>query len=212
MTLRYVRDRADAGDRRRVLDVAALPDHAFGHHGLIWWGTLGFMVIEGAMLLMVLIAYYYLRLRVDQWPPGVPLPGLQYGTMNLLLMTVSLVPAHLTKVAAERYDLRKVRLWLIVLTLFGVAATVLRALEFTTLNCRWDSGAYGSIVWFVIGLHTTHLVTDVVDGGVLAALMFSSHVEPKRFVDVSENSLYWYYIVAWWVPYYLTIYFAPRWL
>ena len=199
-------------ERRRVLDVAALPEYAVGTQGLIWWGTAGYMVIEGAMLLMVLIVYFYLRLRVDQWPPSVPPPDIRFGTINLLLMFASLVPAYMAKVAGEKFDLAKVQLWLIVLTIFGVAATVVRAYEFTTLNCRWDTNAYGSIVWFVIGLHTTHLVTDVVDGAVLAALMFSSHVDKTRFVDVSENSLYWYYIVAWWVPYYLTIYFAPRWL
>jgi hypothetical protein len=24
--------------------------------------------------------------------------------------------------------------------------------------------------------------------------------------------LYWYFIVLWWIPIYLTVYFAPRWL
>jgi cytochrome c oxidase subunit III len=31
-------------------------------------------------------------------------------------------------------------------------------------------------------------------------------------VDVSENSLYWYFIVAWWIPTYVTIYLAPKFL
>ena len=46
----------------------------------------------------------------------------------------------------------------------------------------------------------------------LTALVFTGHVEPKRLVDVSENALYWYFVVASWVPIYLTLYFAPRWL
>ena len=45
----------------RAIDVAALPDHSFGHKGLIWWGTVGFMVIEGSMFIMVLVAYFVLR-------------------------------------------------------------------------------------------------------------------------------------------------------
>ena len=198
--------------RRRALDVAALPDHAFGHQGLIWWGTIGFMVIEGSMFVMVLVAYYYLRLRVEMWPPSLPDPALAVASWNLLLVFASLLPAHLAKRAAERYDLGKVRLWLIVLTLVGLATLVLRAFEFPSLNCRWDDNAYGSIVWMIMGLHTIHVATDVVDGAVLTALMFSSHVENKRFVDVSENSLYWYFIVLWWVPVYTTVYLAPRWL
>ena len=55
-------------------------------------------------------------------------------------------------------------------------------------------------------------MTDVVDGAVLTALMFVRPGGKKRYIDVSENSLYWYFIVLWWVPYYLTVYWAPRWL
>jgi len=29
-------------------------------------------------------------------------------------------------------------------------------------------------------------------------------------VDVSENSIYWYFVVAMWVPLYAVIYIAPR--
>jgi hypothetical protein len=56
------------------------------------------------------------------------------------------------------------------------------------------------------------VATDVVDTGVLTAVMFAGPVTPRRFVDASENSLYWYFIVAWWVPIYITLYLAPRWL
>ena len=47
---------------------------------------------------------------------------------------------------------------------------------------------------------------------VLTALICTGHAEPKRMVDVSENALYWYFVVFSWIPVYLTIYFAPRWL
>lgn len=197
---------------RRTLDVAALPDHAFGHKGLIWWGTVGFMVIEGAMLLLHLVTYFYLRTRVPEWPPGLPNPGVTFGTANTILMLASLVPNHLAKFAAEEYDVGRVRLWLPVAVLFGVGFLVLRWFEFGSLASRWDSNAYGSIVWVTLGLHTAHVLTDVVDSAVIAVLMFTRHVEPKRLVDVSENSLYWDFIVLTWLPIYAVIYWAPRWL
>jgi cytochrome c oxidase subunit III len=197
---------------RRVLDVSPLPTGAFGHHGLVWWGTAGFMVIEGSMLLMVLIAYFYLRLQVSDWPPSRPNPDIMFGTLNLLLVLVSLVPAALAKFAAEKLDLRAVRIWLGVLTIIGIGSLVLRTLEFPALNTRWDDNAYGSIVWLVLGLHTAHVAVDVVDSAVLLTMMFTGPITKKRMIDVSENSLYWYFIVFWWIPVYLTIYFAPRWL
>jgi heme/copper-type cytochrome/quinol oxidase subunit 3 len=74
---------------------------------------------------------------------------------------------------------------------FGVVFLVIRGFEFTALNCAWDTNAYGSILWAIMGLHTAHLLTDVVDTGVLTALMFTRHARGRRFVDVSENAFYW---------------------
>ena len=199
-------------NERLVLDVAPLPKFAFGHKGLIWWGTVGFMVIEGSMFVMALIVYFYLRLKVDAWPPSLPNPDIGFATANLAVVLVSCVPNALAKRAAEAFDLRKVQLWLVVLTLAGVVTVVLRAFEYTQLNCRWDDNAYGSIVWVLLSLHTIHVATDVVDSAVLTTLMFTGPVTERRFVDASENSLYWYFIVVWWIPIYLTVYFAPRWL
>jgi heme/copper-type cytochrome/quinol oxidase subunit 3 len=76
---------------------------------------------------------------------------------------------------------------------------------------RWDANAYGSIVWAILLLHTTHLVTDCFDTVVLAALMHTPHGEkPRRSVDVSENALYWHFVVITWVPLYALVYLVPR--
>ena len=88
----------------------------------------------------------------------------------------------------------------------------MRGFEFTTLNVRWDTNAYGSVVWLLLGLHTTHLITDTVDTVVLAVLFFTGPLEGKRFVDVSENALYWYFVVVSWLPIYAVIYWVPRWM
>ena len=79
--------------RRRTLNVAALPDYAFGHQGLIWWGSVGFIVIEGSMFVMVLVTYFFLRTRVPEWPPSLPNPALTYGTWHLVVMLASVVPS-----------------------------------------------------------------------------------------------------------------------
>jgi cytochrome c oxidase subunit 3 len=197
---------------RTVVDVSPLPKFAFGHKGLVWWGTVGFMVIEGSMFVMALIVYFYLRLKVEEWPPNVANPGISFATMNLVLILLSCIPNALAKKAAESFNLSAVRLWLVVLTVIGVAAVILRGFEYTQLNTLWDDNAYGSITWVLLSMHTIHVATDVVDGGVLTALMFAGPVTERRFVDVSENSLYWYFIVAWWIPIYLVVYWAPRWL
>ena len=206
-----MRQQAIAG--HRAVDVSALPDQgAFGPAGLIWWGTVSYMVIEGSMFVMVLITYFYLRLRVEEWPPNQPDPALFWGTLNLVVLLASALPNHIVKRAAEAFDLGRLRWSIVLCTLFGVILLAIRWLEFGSLNARWDDNAYGSIVWALLVLHTTHLLTDVVETGVLAVLAFTHPMTKRRYVDAAENGLYWYFVVAWWIPVYVTIYLAPRWL
>lgn len=194
----------------RTLDVSGLAPGAFGHRTLLWWGTLGMCLIEGTVFALAIAAYFYIRLRNTTWPPNLPPPQLFWGTLNTAVLLLSAVPNELAKRAAERIDLPKVRLWLVVCLAFGVAFNVIRAFEFMSLNCSWDTNAYGSIVWMLLGLHTVHIATDVVDTAVLTVLMFVGPIEEKRFVDVSENSLYWYFVVFSWPFIYGVIYWAPR--
>jgi cytochrome c oxidase subunit III len=194
----------------RTLDVSGLAPGAFGHRSLLWWGTMGLIVIEGTVFALGIAAYFYIRLRNSTWPPNLPPPQLIWGTLNTFVLLASAVPNELAKKAAEKVDLAAVRLWLLVCLGFGVAFNVIRVFEFMTLNCQWNTNAYGSIVWMLLGLHTTHIVTDVVDTGVLTALMFIGPIEEKRFVDVAENSMYWYFVVGTWLPIYGVLYWAPR--
>ena len=48
--------------RARTLDVArAAAPAAFGPRSLMWWGTLGIMLIEGTAFALAIGAYFYLR-------------------------------------------------------------------------------------------------------------------------------------------------------
>jgi len=196
----------------RVIDAAALPSYAFGHQSLMWWGTVGLMAIEGTVFALAVVIYFYIWTTVSPWPPSVAPPDLRYGTLNTVILLASLYPNWITKRAAEREDLKLVRAGIIASLVFALLFIGVRILEFGALNCFWDTNAYGSAVWLLLGLHTTHLVTDAYDTGVLGVLMFTGPLEGKRYVDVSENSLYWYFVVATWIPIYAVIYLAPRFL
>ena len=99
---------------------------------------------------------------------------------------------------------------MVVSLLFALAFNAVRIFEFAHLNVMWDRDAYGSIVWVLLGLHTTHIVTDFLDSSVLTVLMFTGPIEEHRFVDVEENAVYWYFVVLAWLPIYGVIYWAPR--
>ena len=195
---------------RPALDVSRLPAYAFGPRGLLWWGTMGIVAIEGMMFAIFIVTYFYLRIYVPKWPPNLPPPDLLYGTLNTLILLVSAVPNQWVKHAAARKDLRSVRLGLLICLAFAAAFLVVRAFEFTALHCSWDTNAYGSAVWTLLGFHTFHLVTDTLDTAVLTALLFTRRLTGRSFVDVDENAVYWYFVVGVWLPVYAVIYIAPR--
>ena len=198
------------GTRGAALDVSTLPSYAFGARSIMWWGTLGVIAIEGTVFALAIVTYFYLRTLNESWPLGVPPPDVGAATLNTLILLASLLPNHWTKHAAERHDLGKVRLGLVICIFFALAFLVVRIFEFRALNVSWDTNAYGSIVWMLLGLHTVHLLTDFGDSLVLAVLMFTGPIEGRRFVDVAENAVYWDFVVLAWVPIYAVLYWAPR--
>jgi cytochrome c oxidase subunit 3 len=195
----------------RTLDVSGLPPGAFGSRTVTFWGTLGIVLIESTVFALAISSYFYYVTRSPSWPPdGIAPPLLRWGTINTVILLASLIPNELARRAGERVDLRSVRIWMVVCLVFAVGFNWVRVQEFKSLNVWWDHDAYGSIVWVLLGLHTTHIVTDFLDSAVLTALMFTGPVEEHRFVDVEENSVYWYFVVLAWLPIYGVIYWAPR--
>jgi heme/copper-type cytochrome/quinol oxidase subunit 3 len=195
---------------RPVQDVSELPTYGFGSTSPIWWGTLGFVALEGTGFALAIGAYLYLWQVNSQWPLSVASPNHWPGTVMLIVLLASIWPNLLAERAARAEDLPNTRLWLIVMSAIGVLAVAIRGWEFAHMNIRWDSNAYGSIVWFILGLHAMHLITDLGDTIVLAVLMFTRHVTGKRYSDVSDNAFYWYFVVASWVPLWALLYGVPR--
>jgi cytochrome c oxidase subunit 3 len=198
-------------ERVVVADLSPLPLHGFGSASVTWWGTMAFMLIEGTGFALVIAVYLYLMSLAPLWPIDAPVPDLGPGSAVTAILLASTVPNYLIARWAERQELRKVRIGIILMSALGIAPLLVRAFEFPALKVSWDSNAYGSVIWTLLGLHTTHIVTDLVDTLVLASLMFTRHGRnPRRFGDVQDNAMYWNFVVVVWLPIYACIYWIPR--
>ena len=196
---------------RFIGDASALPDHGFGPRSTTWWGVSGFIAIETAGFALAFAAYFFLMVQEKQWPAGAPPPDLLWGSLTLALLLVSELPNQWVKRAAEAKDLSRVRQGLVVTSAIVLPILATRGLEFGHLGISWDRNAYASITWALLFMHTVHLLTDWVDTLVLAALMHTRHAHKgRRFVDTSENALYWHFIVASGLIVYAVIYWVPR--
>ena len=111
----------------RTLDVGSLAPGAFGSRSLMWWGTMGIVLIEGTVFALAIASYFYFRTRMAVWPPdGVAVPDLFWGSVNTVVLLASLIPNELAKRAGEHVNLRGVRLWMVVCLVFGIGFNAIR--------------------------------------------------------------------------------------
>lgn len=203
---------------RAVIDVSELPHHEFDTYDPVWWGNNLLLAIETSMFAILIATYFYLRQNFTLWPPPVaqltatlrPLPELGYGTAITILLLLGCIPMVFSDLAARRGNRDRAKLGLLICAIVGFVALVLRGFEFSAVYFRWDSNAYGSIVWFMLGMHMLHLMILTTETVLLVIWLFRREFDMKHRVDIVTIGVYWYWVVAIWVLLYAIIYFTPR--
>ena len=196
--------------RRIAGDVSGLPASGFGARTLIWWGMLGFILIEGGGFALGSGSYLFLMSHTTPWPPHHLPPSLLLSGLFTAVLLLSEIPNVLTRRAALAQNEGATQTGVIVMSLLGLVLVAIRWFELQGLNVRWDDNAYGSIVWALLFLHTTHVVTDLADTIVLAIFTFTHEVDTDRFSDAADNCMYWHFVVIAWLPIYALVYWVPR--
>jgi heme/copper-type cytochrome/quinol oxidase subunit 3 len=203
---------------RAVIDISELPHHEFDTYDPVWWGNNLLLAIETSMFAILIATYFYLRQNFTLWPPPLaqltatlrPLPELGYGTANTILLLLGCIPMVFADLAARRNNRDLARIMLVICAVIGFGALVLRGFEYSAMYFRWDSNAYGSIVWFMLGMHMLHLMILTTETVLLTIWIFNREFDMKHRVDIVTVGVYWYWVVAIWVVLYAIIYFTPR--
>ena len=196
---------------RRSYDVSGLPEVVFGSKSLAFWGTAGFMAVEGTTLIILGSSYVYLWQNFERWPPAsTALPALLLPTLSMLFLLASCFPAYRLSKAAAAKDLRATTRWLVVCSLCAIGWVVFRLFEFRALNTRWDVDAYGSAVWALAFAHFTLLAVELAEIFLFTLIFLSGHAEEKHFPDVTDATLYWYFVTLVWVPGWFLLFVLPR--
>lgn len=199
---------------RAVINLSALPDVVFGPRDIMWWGTMGFVVIEGFTLALTAAVYLYLQQNYATWPPeGTPLPDLLVPTIQVVLMVLSLPFVWWVSKVAHAFELGKVRLGLTVAAVINAVFVALRLVEaLSSLNVKWDTNAYGSAQWLILGSHFTLLAIELVEVTGMALMFWLAPIEEKHFSDAADMAFYWFFMVLSWVPLYVLCFLVPRWI
>ena len=188
------------------------PDQGFTHHPPVWWGNTLVILLEGAGFFALVVTYFYIWRNFDTWPPTATLvPDLGVSTLNLVVLVVGILPMwHVAHIVPRPDKTRPLGYWLLVCVLFGLAATVLRVMEFRSVHTRWNSNAYGMIVWAILVVHLAHIVAATLETLILGILMLRGPVQEKHFRDITVNAVYWYFVALSWVGLYALVFLSPR--
>jgi cytochrome c oxidase subunit III len=200
-------------ERRAVIDVSHLPNHGFGPKAPEWWGTLGFMLIESSSLGLCYASILYVRKNFETFPPaGTSGPSLLVPAIVTLLFIAALAPSAWLYRAAHRYDVKTVKKASVALLATELVIIVTEAFAFQALNTRWDSNAYGSLLWFTLGFHFLLLLVDFGESAFIAAIFFRGPVELKHFGDAADDVIYWWFISTMWLLTSVFVFLSPYFL
>lgn len=202
---------SEAMPQPRILDVSHLKPYDVSSNAPLWWGQACIAVIEGTMFSILIAAYFYVRLRVDVWPPpGDKAPRVLLPTLALIPLILSAVASYRASEAAKKNDRAGMILGLGFNLVFAGAAFAMRIFEWHSLNFNWKSDAQGSYVWSFLGLHSFDYVAGMVETLVILLILLSGRYGEKQRVGVHVDSVLWYFVVAIWIPIYIVIYWGPR--
>jgi cytochrome c oxidase subunit III len=186
-----------------------LTTDASGAQTNIWWGIMGLIVIEVMVFGTLIVSYFYLKAHSTGWPPE-PAPSLLLPTINTLVLFASSISIHIADKGVAAGSQRRLKAGLVGSTILAVVFLVLKWFEFQEKPYQWNSHAYGSIVFLLLGLHALHVFSVMLKSGVMSALAFRGFFSEQSYVGVQVNGLYWHFVVAIWLPIYVTVYLSPR--
>ncbi len=195
----------------RAYDVGHLSHFNYHDEAPMWWGFWGIIMIETTVFATLIASYYYLNLSYPTIPPaGVDKPDLLLGTISSLILLSSSYPMHKADSASEKGDIKTLKWGLLICIGLAALFLVMKVFEYSKVEYRWDSHAYGSIIWGIVIFHSAHVTSLVLKTIFIAYLAWRGFFNKDRHLGVTINGLYWHFVVLVWVPLYFVIYWSPR--
>jgi cytochrome c oxidase subunit III len=194
-----------------VLDMRGTSPFNQGASSPLFWGFLGMIVIETMVIGAFVSAYFYLAAHNPEWPPaGTKPPELLLPTINTVILLSSSVALHWADKRAAAGEPRKLAWGLLLAAALAAVFLVLKAVEYSDKPYRWDTHAYGSVVWTIVGFHSAHVFSLLLKTIVVDVFAFRGFYTKRRRLGVTVNGIYWHFVVLVWIPLYVVLYLVPR--
>ncbi|MGH3320863.1 MAG: aa3-type cytochrome oxidase subunit III [Streptosporangiaceae bacterium] len=165
------------------------------------------------MFFAALFAMYFTARSV--WGASHPWPSVKldvpFDTSITIVLVLSSVTCQLGVFAAERGDVRSLRLWYAITFIMGLTFVVGQGHEFAKMitdeGLTMAADPYGSVFYITTGFHGLHVC-----GGLIAFLfLFGRTYAARRFtheqaISSIVVSYYWHFVDVVWIGLYTTIF------
>ena len=175
-------------------------------------GTIVWLSSE-LMFFAALFAMYFTLRSVDinnLWETEPEKLNIPFSTANTTILVLSSVTCQLGVFAAERGDVRRLRMWFIVTFLMGAVFVAGQVYEYAQLvheGVTLSANSYSSIFYLTTGFHGIHVI-----GGLIAFLLMIGRTYVARWftheqaVSAIVVSYYWHFVDVVWIGLFATIY------
>jgi cytochrome c oxidase subunit III len=188
----------------------ALPVRVSGSRHPLWWGMIMLILIEFTVFASLIVSYFYYRAGSIVWPlGGIERPSLLLPTIGEGLVVLSGATIYWGYRGIKHGNRRRLMIGLALSWLLAAVFLLLKVIEYSGLDYRWDTNAYGSLVWTINGFHAGHTVSVMIFTTVVFILAWQGYFRADRYLGVQINTLYWLYVVIVSLPVYATIYLSP---
>lgn len=194
------------------IDVGQLPDYSFGSRSPLWWGIVGLMTVEGTVVATMIASFFYLQVNHAVWPPsGTTPPELLLPIISTIVLMLSMIPIYITDKQFKKGNAQPLKSLPLISIVLALVFLGIKTYEYIYhVDFRWDSHSYGSIVWLMIGFHSTHVIVVILKTIVVIWLARKQYFTLDKRIIVTVNGLYWYFVAVAWIPLFMTIYLGSR--
>jgi cytochrome c oxidase subunit 3 len=175
-------------------------------------GTIVWLSSELMFFAALFAMYFTVRsVNPDLWATEPKLLNVPFSAVNTFVLLSSSVTCQMGVFAAEKGDVVRLRLWIIITFLMGAFFIGGQIFEYSSLvhddGLSISSNAYGSVFYLTTGFHGLH-----VTGGLIAFLLLLGRTfSAKRFTHGHATSAivvsyYWHFVDVVWIGLFATIY------
>lgn len=168
-----------------------------------------FLATEAMFFGALIVAYTAYAHQSLTGPLPKDLFNIPLTTVSTFLLLMSSLTVVLSIHALENGKIGKMRLWLSVTALLGLAFLGFQAFEFShfhTEGLTLSVNLFGTTFYVLTGFHGAHVAIGVVWLVTLLLYSFAGGLTPERSLDLELAGLFWHFVDVVWIVIFTVVY------